>query len=111
MFKYLLSLYLLLLSFQLFAFDENDLIKLKETGSCIDCNLQNADLGGLNLRGANLEGAFLKGSILIGTDLSYSNLKGANLVSTFIRSTNFCNTIMPDGSKSIDGCSNDEISK
>ena len=111
MIKYLLILYILFFSYSLRAFDEFDLIKLKETGNCLYCNLKNADLGGMNLRGANLEGSFLKGSILIGTDLSYSNLKGANLTSTFIRSTNFCNSIMPEGNISIDGCSNSEIPK
>ena len=111
MIKYLLILYMLLFSYSLLAYDMNDLIKLKETGNCLNCNLQNADLGGMNLRGANLEGSSLKGSILIGTDLSYSNLKGANLVSAFIRSTNFCNSIMPEGNVSIEGCSNSEISK
>ena len=111
MIKYLLTFYILFFSYSVFAFDENDLIKLKETGNCLNCNLKNADLGGMNLRGANLEGSSLKGSILIGTDLSYSNLKGANLTSTFIRSTNFCNSIMPEGNVSIDGCSNSEIPK
>ena len=111
MIKYLLILYILFFSYSLSAFDEIDLIKLKETGNCSNCNLQNADLGGMNLRGANLEGSTLKGSILIGTDLSYSNLKGTNLTSAFIRSTNFCNSIMPEGNISIDGCSNSEIPK
>ena len=111
MIKYLLTFYILFFAYSVFAFDENDLIKLKETGNCSNCNLQNADLGGMNLRGANLEGSSLKGSILIGTDLSYSNLKGANLTSAFIRSTNFCNSIMPKGNISVDGCSNSEISQ
>ena len=102
--KYLLISYIFLFPYSLLAFDKNDLSKLKVTGNCLNCNLQNADLGGMNLRGANLEG-----SILIGTDLSYSNLKGANLTSAFIRSTNFCNSIMPEGNISIDGCSNSEI--
>ena len=111
MLKYLFILYLLFKPFFSFAFDENDLIKLKQTGTCLNCNLQNADLGGMNLKGANLEGSSLKGSILIGTDLSYSNLIGVNLTSAFIRSTNFCNSVMPEGNISIDGCSNKEISK
>tara|TARA_B110000238_G_C16038472_1_gene400768 strand:+ start:509 stop:850 length:342 start_codon:yes stop_codon:yes gene_type:complete len=111
MIKYLLILYILSFSYSLLAFDENDLIRLKKTGNCLNCNLKNADLGGMNLRGADLEGSSLKGSILIGTDLSYSNLKGVNLTSTFIRSTNFCNSIMPEGNISIDGCSNSEIPK
>ena len=109
--KYLLISYMFLFPYSLLAFDKNDLSKLKVTGNCLNCNLQNADLGGMNLRGANLEGSSLKGSILIGTDLSYSNLKGANLTSAFIRSTNFCNSIMPEGNISIDGCSNSEIPK
>ena len=103
-------LYFGMVSFSL-SFDNKDLIKLKETGDCVGCDLKNSDLGGLNLKGANLEGASLKGAILIGTDLSYSNLLKANLSSAFIRSTNLCNTVMPDGLVSKDGCSNDEMQK
>ena len=108
MLKYLV---IFLISFELKAYDEIDLVKLNDTKICINCDLSNADLGGMNLKGANLQGSSLKGSILIGTDLSYSNLEGANLSSAFIRSTNFCNSIMPDGEKSIEGCSNMEIQK
>ena len=78
------------------------------------CNLEERDVIKLmrkNLKGSNLQGSTLKGSILIGTDLSYSNLFEVNLTSAFIRSTNFCNTIMPNGEKSIEGCSNIEIQK
>jgi len=109
--KYFLSFLLYIIPFSLFAFDKDHLLILQETGNCINCDLENADLGGMNLKGANLEGSSLKGSILIGADISYSNLKGVNLTSAFIRSTNFCNSIMPDSTISINGCSNDEISK
>lgn len=37
--KYLLSLCLLILPLSLFVFDKNDLIKLKETVNCLNCNL------------------------------------------------------------------------
>ena len=108
MLKYLIIFFI---SFELKAFDENDLLKLNNTNICLNCDLSNADLGGKNLKGSNLQGSTLKGSILIGTDLSYSNLLEVNLTSAFIRSTNFCNTIMPNGEKSIEGCSNIEIQK
>ncbi|PPR16103.1 MAG: hypothetical protein CFH33_00945 [Alphaproteobacteria bacterium MarineAlpha9_Bin3] len=106
MLKYLIFF---LISFELKAYDENDLLKLINTNICIKCDLSNADLGGRNFKGSNLQGSSLKGSILIGTDLSYSNLIDVNLSSAFIRSTNFCNTVMPNGNKSIEGCSNIEI--
>ena len=108
MLKYLM---LFIISFELKAYDENDLLKLNNTHICLNCDLSNADLGGMNLKGSNLQGSTLRGSILIGTDLSYSNLLEVNLTSAFIRSTNFCNTIMPNGEKSIEGCSNIEIQK
>lgn len=108
MLKYLMVFFI---SFELKAFDEGDLLKLVNTNTCINCDLSNADLGGMNLKGSNLHGSTLRGSILIGTDLSYSNLLKVNLTSAFIRSTNFCNSIMPNGEKSIEGCSNKEIQK
>jgi BTB/POZ domain-containing protein KCTD9 len=107
----IIILSILFYSFSSEAFDENDLITLKNTKICINCDLSNANLGGMNLKNSNLKGSTLKGSILIGTDLSYSNLLNGNLDSAFIRSTNFCNTIMPAGNISIDGCSNKEIIK
>ena len=106
MLKYLI---LFFISFEIKAYDENDLLKLVKTNVCINCDLSNADLAGKNLKGSNLQGSTLKGSILIGTDLSYSNLLDVNLSSAFIRSTNFCNSVMPNGDKSIEGCSNIEI--
>ena len=66
------------------AFDPDDLQKLKDTNSCVECNLRgadlrDADLEGANLRHADLEGALMKGAIL-------------------------CNTTMPDGSVINSGC-------
>lgn len=46
----------------LFAFDEDDLQKLRKTNKCERCDLSDAHLPGANLRGANLEGANLSGA-------------------------------------------------
>jgi len=66
-----------------------DLVKLKETNECIDCdlagvnlkkaNLNGADLSGANLNGANLSGAKLKEANLSGANFTGANLSGANL--------------------------------
>ena len=66
-----------------------DLVKLQETGECIECNLAGvnlrkaklrvANLSGANLSGANLSGAKLWGSNLIGANLSGATLSGSGL--------------------------------
>ena len=59
-----------------------------------NANLINADLSGVNLSGADLSNADLRGA-----NLSNANLKGATLSGTNLSTnTNFCGTIMPDGS-------------
>ncbi len=80
-------------------------------------NFTKADLSNANLRGANLEYANLTEAILKGADftkdtklsaaklrradLTGANLKGVNLSNTDLTDANFCNAIMPDGSKGI----------
>ena len=61
------------------AFDPDDLQKLKDTGDCVKCDLQGANLVRANLRAANLNYAMMKGTTL-------------------------CNTTMPDGSVIYSGC-------
>jgi len=53
--------------------------QLLETKECIRCDLQNAELAGVNLKKANLEGANLKGANLEGINLKEAYLIGANL--------------------------------
>lgn len=75
-----------------------DLVKLQETGECIECNLAGvnlrkaklrvANLSGANLSGANLSGAKLEGSNLIGANLSGANLSGANLMDSDVSRAN-----------------------
>ena len=90
------------------AFDPNDLQNLKDTGHCLNCDLQDADLrranlGGANLAltnlsGADLEGANLESTNLYGAILNRANMKNANMRNANIDGVLFCNTIMPDGS-------------
>ncbi len=87
------------------ALDSEAMAKLKDTGSCENCdltgadlrwaavfaaelggapnlvngNLQGADLTGANLYGANLEGTKMQNATLIGANLSWSSMIGANL--------------------------------
>lgn len=77
-----------------FAFDADDLKKLKDTGECTQCDLREANLEGANLMDANLEG----------TDLSGANLKDANLNLARMKGAILCNTTMPDGSMIYSGC-------
>ena len=47
------------ISWQVGAYDEDDLEKLKATGDCSGCDLSESDLAGAKLAGANLSGANL----------------------------------------------------
>ena len=84
-----------------YAFDPDDLQKLKDTNACIadkalllGCDLRRAylndadlslaklefaDLSSANLSGANLRGARLLSAVLISASLEGANLEGANL--------------------------------
>ena len=82
-----LTFILVSLSWQAYAFSEDDLEKLKATKSCPGCDLtwanlagadlSNADLNGANLSGADLNGAYLQGANLSGVDLYGADLDGA----------------------------------
>ncbi|WP_435137709.1 pentapeptide repeat-containing protein [Pseudopelagicola sp. nBUS_19] len=106
------------------AFDPDDLQKLKDTGDCVNCDLEGADLmianlTGANLGGANLGGAYLAGANLIaailtdayliganmnGANLKAADLEGADLFRTKMNGATLCNTTMPDGSVFYSGC-------
>ena len=101
------------------AYDPDDLQKLKDTGSCVACFLQNAnlmdanlsyfnleiaDLSGANLEEANLKGANLKGANLAGANLDGANLNEARLSYAYMKGAILCNTTMPDGSVIYSGC-------
>ena len=92
-----------------FAFDPDDLKKLKDTGDCVDCDLKFANLRGANLKGANLEGSTLMSANLIranlkGANLEGVNLYGANLSNARMKGVILCNTTMPDGSVIYSDC-------
>ena len=66
------------------AFDESDLIKIRELNQCINCdlrkaNLANADLSGSQLSGADLRESDLHNANLSGAILNYAKLRKANL--------------------------------
>ena len=82
------------ISWQVGAYDEDDLEILKATGDCSACDLSEANLTGTNLYGADLTGADLSGADLMG-----ANLKGAKM-----RGTILCNTTMPNGSIIYSNC-------
>ena len=91
------------------AYDPDDLQKLKDTGSCVACFLQNANLMDANLSYFNLEiadlsGAYLKGANLAGANLDGANLNEARLSYAYMKGAILCNTTMPDGSVIYSGC-------
>ena len=93
----------------LHAADPDDYLKLKETGVCRRCNLEQVDLQGAQLKGVNLGGANLRKADLTLTNLESANLggadlRGANLDRAFMNEAILCNTIMPDGQIEYSGC-------
>ena len=102
-----------------YAFDPDDLQKLKDTNDCFECVLYWANLADANLTGANLAGAFLIGANLNNADLNGASLRYANLTDANLTGANLkgavmwyatmngailCNTTMPDGSENNSGC-------
>ena len=83
------------LSWQVGAYDENDLKKLLVTNDCQKC-----DLSGTNLEGAYLYAANLTNTNLTKTDLEYAK----NFFTADTTGAIFCRTIMPDGSTNNSGC-------
>jgi len=53
--------------------------RLKNTLQCPDCNLREAELGGVQLENAQLQNADLSGASLYGTNLRGADLTGAIL--------------------------------
>ena len=76
------------LSFEVLAYKEADLEKLKTTGSCESCDLSGADLYEIDLFKANLSGANLAGADLTLADLTLANLQGADLTGAVFDETN-----------------------
>ena len=72
------------LSWEVGAFDEVQLKKLKALGSCTSCDLSRANLTGANLTDANLERANLTGANLTDANLERANLDGAKLKGAYL---------------------------
>ena len=68
-------------AFQVSAYDKTDLMKVKVTGDCADCDLSAADLSDADLNGANLSRADLTHAYLSRADLTSADLSGAYLES------------------------------
>ncbi len=84
-------LFLFCTSQTLFAYKESDFYKLKNTKTCIECDLTDLDLSKVNLRRVNLSGSDLSGSDLSGSDLSGSNLSEVNLSRANLKGANLKN--------------------
>ena len=78
----LLLISALLFSFNGWAYNEQDLAKLKALNACEGCDLSGADLSGVDLTDANLSGA---------------NLSDADLSAANYKRTRYCKTQMPWG--------------
>jgi uncharacterized protein YjbI with pentapeptide repeats len=91
-----------------YAFNLDDLAKIKNTNICVVCDLSGADLSGLDLQMANLSGSNLSGSNLSGANLSNAwltdaNLSNANLSKTNLSGVTLDGVIWTDGKKCADG--------
>ena len=67
---------------------EQDLATLRQTRSCLFCNLSQMDLTRADFAGADLTGADLHFSLMNGIDLSGANLTGATLAGSSMISAN-----------------------
>ena len=102
-------LFLLGLSWQVGAFSEKDLAKLKATNDCVKCDLSGADLSGARLSegilfGVNLTGADGSGANLTFTYLNDADLIGADITGATLYEEDLCNTTMPDETINNAGC-------
>ena len=75
------------LSWEVGAYDEMQLRKLKQLGSCVACDLSDADLQFAKLQGANLREANLREA-----NLHWAFLQGANLKGAVLDGARFCGT-------------------
>tara|TARA_B110000503_G_scaffold133440_1_gene210935 strand:- start:1271 stop:1606 length:336 start_codon:yes stop_codon:yes gene_type:complete len=92
-----------------YAFDPDDLQKLKDINECYQCDLSGADLNGADLSENDLSGADLSGARLAKADLRDTNLSGAKLLEAdltgaIMNGAILCNTTMPDGSVIYSDC-------
>ena len=86
--KKLLLLVLLLFSFiGTTSAGEVEIRKLKESNTCVNCDLRQANLSWENLSGANLSWSDLKGANLRGVNLTGANLTGAYLAKANLESS------------------------
>lgn len=75
-----------------YAYNANDLQKLRNTGSCQNCDLSNADLSNINLTKANLYGANLTNANLTNAKIIDSDLRSVTFTGATINNTNVYGT-------------------
>jgi uncharacterized protein YjbI with pentapeptide repeats len=87
------------------AYQPNETLSISTTSSpSSTTNYYTTTLRNANLRNANLRGIDLRDAILDRTNLSGADLTGARLTTIDAKAANFCNTTLPDGSISRQGC-------
>ncbi len=89
-----LMILMALVPMQTMAFDPAALEKLKTTNKCAGCQLDGANLMGVNLSNANLMGANLARAILIKTNLSKAFLSTADLTGAVLMDANLEEALM-----------------
>ena len=75
------------------AANPEDVERAKSTGSCVNCDLREAMLGGLQFSGGNFSGANFNGAVLYGTNLSNADLSGATLDGADLKAANLAGAI------------------
>ena len=75
------------------AQDPTPVEQLKKTGSCANCDLAEAKLGGWQIPKANLSGANLSGAMLYKADLTEANLTNANLTNADLTGANLTGAV------------------
>ena len=88
----LITALLLVIASNSWAYNEQDLAKLKALNACVGCDLSGANFINADLTDTDLENADLTRAILSGADLTTSNLRNAKL-----DGAKFCKTKMPWG--------------
>lgn len=86
-----------------YAFNEDDLNRLRTTNECIGCDLSGADLRNADMKSAKLSAADLKRANLAGADLSHANLMDATLTDATMTGTDLSFATWTDGSTCQEG--------
>jgi uncharacterized protein YjbI with pentapeptide repeats len=72
----------------LLAANPEDVERARATGSCVNCDLREANLGGFQLAGGDFSGANFNGASLYGTNLEGADLSGATFEDADLKAAN-----------------------